>query len=159
MLLHEHLQILVGLFGPHFARLRSALALALLFFLQTLSVSKRVQSVIGTAHSRTNACQQDYLDFLARQERVSQDHCELALPERNVLTLRSLTFLRIKGSNTLFQPKEGLIDLSSLDLSVFVVALALLSSLTTSQINEQELSALLYSLLLNLDLSDGMTPT
>lgn len=63
----------------------------------------------------------------------------------------------IQGTHTFFQAWERLIDLGTLSLSVFVIALAILRSLTASQVDKQELVPVLVSLLLDFDLCDGMT--
>ena len=76
-----------------------------------------------------------------------------------MLPLRCLTFLLVKGSDALFEAKEGLVDFGSFSLSVLIVALAILGPFTSCQINKQQLTAWLHSFLLNLDLSNRMTPT
>ena len=76
-----------------------------------------------------------------------------------MLTLRGLVTLLIKSTNSLLLAEEGLIDLSTLSLSVLVVALTFLGSLTTSQVDQKKLAALVYSLFLNFDLRNSMTST
>lgn len=76
-----------------------------------------------------------------------------------MLTLGSLAFLLIERSNALLQGKKRLVDLGTLSLSVFVVALAVLGSLRTCKINEKELTTIFDTLFLDLDLSNGMTST
>jgi len=98
---HKYAEFFLDLFGLEFVRLASSLALSL--FLQSLSVSERVQGMVRTAHARTNAGQHNDLNFLARHEGITKDHCELALSKWNMRSLLSLTFLRVKGSNALFK--------------------------------------------------------
>jgi len=76
-----------------------------------------------------------------------------------MLALGTLCFLGIKSSHALFESKQGLVDLCTLGLSLFVVALAVLGSLTSSQINKKQLSTLSHSFLLDFDLSDSVRPT
>jgi hypothetical protein len=76
-----------------------------------------------------------------------------------VLSLRSLALLPIEGSYALLETKQRLVDLSTLGLTVLVVALAILGAFTTGQIYEEKFSTLSHSLLLDLDLRNGVTPT
>jgi len=77
-----------------------------------------------------------------------------------MLSLGSLTtFLLVQGSNTLFESQERLVDFRSFSLTILVVTLAVLSSLGSCKIDQKELTAFAYSLLLNLYLSDSMTST
>jgi hypothetical protein len=108
--------------------------------------------VVCTAHARADASEHNNFNFFACHERVSENHGQLALPERNVCSLLGLSLLRIKGSHTLFQSKERLINLSPFDLPILIVTLALLSSFTSSQVNQEKFTALFYSLLLDLNL-------
>ena len=75
-----------------------------------------------------------------------------------MLTLRALSLGVVKGSNALLEAQETLIDLSSFDLSLLVVGLAVLSSLRTSEIDQKEFTTGVDTLLLDLDLSDSMGP-
>ena len=74
-----------------------------------------------------------------------------------MLALCGLAFLGIDGSHTLFQPKKGFINLSALDSSFFVVFFTVSSSLTSSKIDKEKLTALLNSFLLDFDLTNSMT--
>lgn len=74
-----------------------------------------------------------------------------------MLTLRGLATLLIKSTNALLQAKQGLVDLSSFSLSVLVVALTVLCSFTSGQVDEKKFAAMVDSLLLNFDLCDGVT--
>lgn len=76
-----------------------------------------------------------------------------------MLALTSLTFLSINGSNTLFQAKERLIDLSTFDLPILGVVLAVRGSFTAGQVDKEELSALFHSFLLDFDLTHSVTST
>jgi hypothetical protein len=67
--------------------------------------------------------------------------------------------LGIKSPHAFLQSQKTLVDLCPLLLSVFVVRLAVLSSLTTSQIYKQKLARVLNPLLMDLDLTDCVTPT
>jgi len=113
--------------------------------------------VVGRAHARTDAGKHYNLGLLARHEGVTKHHGQLALPEGNVLALGCLSSLSVEGSYTLFKTKKGLVDLCALCLALLVVAHAVLSSLTSCQVDEQELSTLSYTLFLYLDLRDRMT--
>lgn len=115
--------------------------------------------MVGGAHAWANTGKHYDFDFLAGQERVPQDHGELTLTEGHVLSLRCLTLLSVKGSDALLEAEQGLVDLSTLSLTVLAVALAILGTFTTGQIDEEELSTLSHSLFLDLDLCDGVTPT
>ena len=59
--------------------------------------------MIGAAAAGADARKHDDLNFVARQERVTQHHRQLALPEWHVLALRSLALLRVDGAHTLLQ--------------------------------------------------------
>ena len=76
-----------------------------------------------------------------------------------MLALSGLALLRVESSHTLLEAKQRLIDLCSLSLPILVVTHAVLSSLTTRQVHEQQFAALLDTLLLNLDLRDRMAST
>ena len=76
-----------------------------------------------------------------------------------MLALVTLSFLRIKCSNALFETQEGLVDFSSFGLPLFIITLTILCPLTTSKIDKKKFTALFYSFLLYFDLSDGMTST
>jgi hypothetical protein len=115
--------------------------------------------VVCRAHSWTNTGKHNDLALLTGHKGISQDHGKFALTERHVLTLGSLAFLLIERSNALLQGKKRLVDLGTLSLSVFVVALAVLGSLRTCKINEKELTTIFDTLFLDLDLSNGMTST
>jgi len=161
VLFHEYAQLFIDLLLAQalLSFAASLTTLAPLVLLESFGVTKRVEGVVRGAHSWANAGKHHDLDFLAGQERVSQNHSELALAEGYVLSLRSLTLLPIEGSYALLETKQRLVDLSTLGLTVLVVALAVLGTLTTSQIYEQEFSTLSHALLLDLDLSNGVTPT
>lgn len=162
MLFHEDSQLFIDLlltqallsFASSLTTLRAVLVL-----LESFCVTQRVEGVVRRAHSWANAGKHHDLHFLAGQERVSQNHSQLALAEGYVLSLRSLTLLPIESSYALLESKQGLVDLSTLGLTVLVVALAILGTFTTSQIYEQKFSTLSHSLLLDLDLRNGVTPT
>ena len=159
MLLHEQPQLLVDLFLGQalqaFAARGTLSALTLLF--ETLGVTQRIQCVIRRAHAWTNTCKHHNFDFVVSNERVSQHHGQLALTEGNVLALGGLTALLVEGTHAFFQAEQGLVDLGAFRLSILVITLTILRSLTTSQIDEQKLAAVLVSLLLNFNLCDGMT--
>lgn len=76
-----------------------------------------------------------------------------------MLSLGSLAFLLIQRSDALFESQEWLIDLRSLSLTIFVIALAVLGSLGSSKIDKQEFTTIFDPLFLNFDLSDSMTST
>ena len=76
-----------------------------------------------------------------------------------MLTLRALRLLSVESADALLKTKQRLVDLSTFSLSLLVVALAILCTLRTSQVDQQQLTALGDSLLLNLDLSDRVTST
>uniref|UniRef100_A0A7S3CME7 Uncharacterized protein n=1 Tax=Strombidium rassoulzadegani TaxID=1082188 RepID=A0A7S3CME7_9SPIT len=76
-----------------------------------------------------------------------------------MLPLGSLPLLLVKGANTLLEAQKRLVDFGALGLPVLVIALAVLGALTASQVDEEELAALLHALLLDLDLSDGVGAT
>ena len=115
--------------------------------------------MVSGAHSWTNTSKHYNSDLFACKERVSEHHCQFALSKWHMLALISLSFLLIKCTHTFFKSKQRLIDFSPLCLSILVVTHAILSSLTTSQINKQQLSTLLNTLFLNLNLSNSMTST
>ncbi len=75
-------------------------------------------------------------------ERISENHGQLTLSERDVLPLRGLSSLSIQGSDALFEAEERLVDLCSFCLSIFIVAHAVLSSLTASQVDKVEFGGL-----------------
>ena len=66
--------------------------------------------MVCLAHSRADACQHHDLDFLTGKEGVSQDHSQLALSERHMLSLTlttlSATFL-VQCSDTLFERQQA----------------------------------------------------
>ena len=163
VLLQEQPQLFIDLvLGLPFEAFAPGCTLASLrLFLESLSVSQRVERVIGGAHARANAGQHDDFDLIVGQKRVSQDHGKLALPEGHMLSLSlvGLSALLIQSSHALLEAKERLVDLCSLGLSVFVVTLAVLGTLTTCEVYEQELTALLDCLLLYFDLGDRVTST
>ena len=64
----------------------------------------------------------------------------------------------VKGPHAFLQSKKGLIDLRSFCLPVLVIAHAVLGSLATGQVHEQQLAAVVHALLLNFDLGDRVTP-
>ena len=71
-----------------------------------------------------------------------------------MLALRGLALLLVESSHALLEAKQRLVDLCSLGLPLLVVTHAVLSSLTTCQVHQQQFAALLDALLLNLDLGD-----
>ena len=103
--------------------------------LQPLRVPESVEGVVAAGAARANAGKHDNLDLLALHERVSEDHCQLRLPERHVLALGSLALLAIQRTQAFFQSQQALVNFRSLLLSVFIVTLAVLSSLTASQVD------------------------
>lgn len=76
-----------------------------------------------------------------------------------MLTLRGLAALLVQSSHAFLETQEGLVDFCTFCLSVFVIALTVLSTFATSQIYQKQLAALADTLLLNLDLSDGVAST
>lgn len=71
--------------------------------------------------SWADAGQHNDLDFIAGKEGVSEDHSELTLSKRYVLSLTSLALLGINGSDALLETQERLVDLGALSLPVFRV--------------------------------------
>ena len=74
-----------------------------------------------------------------------------------MLSLAALRLRRVQSAYALLQAKQRLIDLGSLDLTVLVVALAVLGTFGASQVNEQQFTARIDALLLDFNLSDGVT--
>ena len=105
----------------HATLLLDELLMSWVAFLETLRVPQRVQRMIRAGATWADAGKHYDLDFVARQEGISQYHCQLALSEWHVLPLRSLTFLRIDGADALFQAEERLVDLCTLGLTVLRV--------------------------------------
>jgi len=115
--------------------------------------------VVSGAHAGANASQHYDFYFFVRNERVAKHHRQLALSKWHMLPLRRLSPLLIECPHTFLQTQQRLVDLRTLSLSVLIITHAILSPLTSSQIDEQEFAAIVDPLLLNLDLSDGMTAT
>lgn len=160
MLFHKDAKLLIDLFLVLSCSSWTSLPLSLGdVWLQSLSVSQRIQSMICRAVAWVDTGQHHDLYLFTCKERVSQNHGQLALSKWNMLALGTLCFLGIKSSHALFESKQGLVDLCTLRLSLFVVALAVLGSLTSSQINKKQLSTLSHSFLLDFDLGDSVRPT
>ena len=92
--------------------------------------------MVSGAHARTDASEHYDLDLLVGQETVPENHGELGLSEWDVLALRALALLRVKCSDAFLEAEKGLVDLSTLGLSIPVVALAVLGSFGTGKVNE-----------------------
>ena len=139
MLLHENLELLVDqVLRKALVALATGCALtALAFFFQSFCVSQRVQGVVRRGHAWTDAGQHDDFYFVVGNEGVSEDHCELALSEGDMLALRSLTTLLVECSHAFLESQKRLVDLSALSLPILVIALTILSPFTTSQIYQK----------------------
>lgn len=157
VLLQENAQFFVDLvLGGAAAFVLAALALASLL-LESFGITQRIEGVIGRAHAGTNARQHYDFDFVVRKERVTEHHSQLGLPEGHVLSLAALRLRRVQCADALLQTEQGLVNLGSLDLTVLVVALAVLGTLGAGQVNEQQFTARIDTLLLDFNLSDGVT--
>jgi len=113
--------------------------------------------MVSRTHSWANTGKHYNLDFLACHKGIPEYHGQLTLTEWNMLSLRCLTSLLIQSSHALLQSKKRLVYFGSFSLSFFVVALAVLSTLTTSQVNKEKFAALSNPFFLNFNLSYSMT--
>ena len=59
--------------------------------------------MVSRGHAWTDTCKHYDFDFVVGNEGVSEDHCELALSEGNVLTLRGLATLLIESTDAFLQ--------------------------------------------------------
>ena len=131
MLLQEEAQLLLDLlWGEPLRRGLALTALALVrLLLKPFGVPQRVERVVGRAHTGTNARQHNDLDLVVREERVTQDHGQLRLPERHVLALAALRLGLVERADALLEAEQRLVDLGALDPTLLVVALAVLGAL------------------------------
>ena len=112
--------------------------------------------MVSRAHSGTDTGEHNNFDFFRGHETIPKDHCKLRLSEGHVLTLGSLGLCSIKSPDTFLETKQRLVNFGSLDLSLFVVGLAILGSFGTSEIDKKKLTTGVYTLLLDFNLSDSM---
>ena len=159
MLFEEDTQVLLNLLRWGLLVLAATLAALAWFLLESLSVPKRIQGVVCWAHTGTNAGKHDDLALVISHERISEHHCELALTEWHMLALCRLPLLLVEGPDTLLESQERLVDLRSLSLPILVIALTVLSPFRSCEVYKEELTASFHSLLLDLDLGNGMTST
>ena len=143
----------------HATLLLDELLMSRIALLETLRVPQRVQRMIRAGAAWADAGKHDDLDFVAREEGISQHHRQLALSEWHVLPLRGLTFLCIDGADALFQAEERLVDLCTLGLTVLRVINAVRGPLRASQVDQEELAALFNALFLDFDLTYGVRAT
>ena len=76
-----------------------------------------------------------------------------------MLALCRLPLLLVEGPDALLESQERLVDLRSLSLPILVIALTVLSPFRSCEVYKEELTASFHSLLLDLDLGNGMTST
>ena len=129
--------------------------------LQPLSIPQSVEGVVGRRLARRDTRNHHHSAHVSvADEGVTQHHCQLVLPERDVLALG------FHGSDALLQSQQRLVDLGALLPPVLVVRLSVLGPLGASQVDQQQLSAG-HSLLATavsasleyFDGADGMRPT
>ena len=116
---------------------------------QPLSISHSVNRMVWRAGAWIQTCDHNDFRFHFSYERVSENHCKLGCPERNMITLV------IQSSDTFLERQQTFIDFRSLQPPLSVVTLTVSRSLRTSQVDQEEFSILL-SVDTNADLTDGM---
>lgn len=105
-----------------------SISVVLLQLLDSISVSKGVESVLAAGLARTHVTDHDC--FTVAYKRVLEDLSQFRASERCVL------LVLVQGSDTLLQSKQRLVDFSSVDSSLFLLVHVVRASLTSCQINK-----------------------
>ncbi len=126
-------------------------------FLQSACISESVEGMIGTrASGRDASYHDDSNPICIHGEGVSQNHSQLASSEGYMHILSSV-LLQVQAPYAFFKSQQTLVNLSSFQSSLSVVALCVSCSLTSSQVYEEQLAHQFPIPLFDMNLANGVT--